>query len=304
MAISGVKEIRDRMRIEYSQEKPPPNLNNDITSPDSIPDLPYVTLFFEHLALCNTVMCDFEANGRRNGGEIVYKAASPDELALVQGAKVAGIQLISREHNRVTIYNSATKETQVFKVVAEFPFDSVRKRMSVVIKDLQTKTHKLLCKGADSVMLQRILFEKNGIEGLRQIVDEDLYQYSCEGLRTLLVGSRNISKPEYDEFKRLYRKLQQQIGPQKEDSLFSLYDSMEQKLRYIGCSAIEDKLQEGVSVTISKLMSADVRFFMLTGDKLETAIEIARSCQIIQDNMYVLILGKQVRDEVYKKLFK
>jgi len=79
---------------------------------------------------------------------------------------------------------------------------------------------------------------------------------------------------------------------------------LEQKLRYIGCSAIEDKLQEGVSVTIAKLMQADIRFFMLTGDKLETAIEIARSCQIIQDNMYVLILWKQNRDEVYKRMFK
>jgi magnesium-transporting ATPase (P-type) len=53
---------------------------------------------------------------------------------------------------------------------------------------------------------------------------------------------------------------------------------MEQKLRFVGCSAIEDKLQEGVSVTIAKLMMAEIRFFMLTGDKLETAIEIARSC--------------------------
>jgi P-type E1-E2 ATPase len=56
---------------------------------------------------------------------------------------------------------------------------------------------------------------------------------------------------------------------------------METKLRYIGCTAIEDKLQTGVSVTIAKLLLADIRFFMLTGDKLETAIEIAKSCQII-----------------------
>jgi magnesium-transporting ATPase (P-type) len=79
---------------------------------------------------------------------------------------------------------------------------------------------------------------------------------------------------------------------------------MEQKLRFVGCSAIEDKLQEGVSVTIAKLMMAEIRFFMLTGDKLETAIEIARSCQIIQDNMMVLILGKHSRELVYKRMFK
>lgn len=53
---------------------------------------------------------------------------------------------------------------------------------------------------------------------------------------------------------------------------------MEQKLRYLGCTAIEDKLQEGVPITIAKMLEADIRFFMLTGDKLETAIEIAKSC--------------------------
>ena len=127
-------------------------------------------------------------------------------------------------------------------------------------------------------MLERIIFEKNGIEGLRHIVDEDLYQYSIEGLRTLLVAQRNISKEEYQKFKATYVSIQKQIGPEKEQKLFNLFDNMEQKLRFIGCSAIEDKLQEGVSVTIAKLMVADIRFFMLTGDKLETAIEIARSC--------------------------
>ena len=60
--------------------------------------------------------------------------------------------------------------------------------------------------------------------------------------------------------------------------MLELYDQMENLMRYIGCSAIEDKLQEGAAVTIAKLMQADIRFFMLTGDKLETAIEIAKSC--------------------------
>lgn len=76
---------------------------------------------------------------------------------------------------------------------------------------------------------------------------------------------------------------------------------MEQKLRYLGCSAIEDKLQEGVAVTIEKLIQADIRFFMLTGDKLETAIEIAKSCQVIQTSMKVVILKKN-RDELIKRL--
>ena len=122
-------------------------------------------------------------------------------------------------------------------------------------------------------------------------MEEDLYTYAVEGLRTLIISSRSIQKDEYIKFKKVYKQVQAQIGPTKEQTLMQIYDSMEQNLRYIGCSAIEDKLQEGVSVTIAKLIQADIRFFMLTGDKLETAIEIARSCQIIQEQMYVLILG-------------
>ncbi len=157
------------MKIEHADDKMKQSEATSVQQSSVISNFeyPYVTLFFQHLALCNTVTCDFEATNNRGGGEIVYKAASPDELALVQGAKTAGIQLVSREHNRATIYNSATKETLVFKQIVEFPFDSVRKRMSVIIKDNQTGQYKILCKGADSVMLDRIIFEKNGIEGLR-----------------------------------------------------------------------------------------------------------------------------------------
>lgn len=147
-------------------------------------------------------------------------------------------------------------------------------------------------------MMDRIYFEKNGIEDLKKIVDEDLYHYSCEGYRTLLFAQRSIIKEEYQTFKRLYNNLQMSSNPSKESKLFELYDQMEQKLRYVGCSAIEDKLQDGVAITISKLMQADVKFFMLTGDKLETAIEIAKSCQVIQDDMKVIVLGKKQKESL------
>jgi len=118
MAVSGTKEIRERLRVEQKHEKlkqaknaAEPQKEKSTPPQVSSVDLHYVTMFFQSLALCNTVMCDFDTTGRRGGGEIIYKAASPDELALVQGAKVAAIQLVSREYSRVTIYNSATKET-------------------------------------------------------------------------------------------------------------------------------------------------------------------------------------------------
>jgi phospholipid-transporting ATPase len=45
----------------------------------------------------------------------------------------------------------------------------------------------------------------------------------------------------------------------------------------MGITAVEDKLQEGVPATIATLIKADIRFFVLTGDKLESSIELAHS---------------------------
>ena len=73
--------------------------------------------------------------------------------------------------------------------------------------------------------------------------------------------------------------------PQKEAKLAELYDSYERDLTYGGSTAIEDKLQYGVPETIDMLIQANIKVWVLTGDKQETAIEIGKSCKLIQDNM-------------------
>lgn len=45
----------------------------------------------------------------------------------------------------------------------------------------------------------------------------------------------------------------------------------------LGATAIEDRLQAGVPETISTLMRADIKIWVLTGDKQETAINIGES---------------------------
>lgn len=75
-----------------------------------------------------------------------------------------------------------------------------------------------------------------------------------------------------------------------------LYGQMEKGLGYLGCTAIEDKLQEGVPETIATIIQADIRFWVLTGDKLETAIEIAKSCKIIEPDTLTVTLSAQSLD--------
>lgn len=47
-----------------------------------------------------------------------------------------------------------------------------------------------------------------------------------------------------------------------------------QNLMLLGATAIEDRLQAGVPETIATLMRADIKIWVLTGDKQETAINI------------------------------
>ena len=65
----------------------------------------------------------------------------------------------------------------------------------------------------------------------------------------------------------------------------------------MGCSAIEDELQEEVPETIQKLMDAQIKIWVLTGDKQETAIEIGKSCNLINDEtMELAILSSSSKD--------
>jgi magnesium-transporting ATPase (P-type) len=77
---------------------------------------------------------------------------------------------------------------------------------------------------------------------------------------------------------------------------------MERGLTYLGATAIEDKLQDGVPETIAKLIETEIRVWVLTGDKQETAIEIGRSCRLIQEDMDEIILTSKTSEEFKDKL--
>ncbi|EGW35453.1 uncharacterized protein SPAPADRAFT_132524 [Spathaspora passalidarum NRRL Y-27907] len=119
---------------------------------------------------------------------------------------------------------------------------------------------------------------------------EHVEEFSTEGLRTLLYSFRWLDKTEYEQWSREYSdakialadraKLVERVG-----------GKIETGLELIGATAIEDKLQEGVSEAIVKLRRAGIKLWMLTGDKRETAINIGYSCQLIKDYSTVVVLS-------------
>ena len=86
--------------------------------------------FFRLLAVCHTVVVDKNPKT----GEIQYQASSPDELALIHGAKQVGLVLMDKSTEKMVVHNEITNEDEEYFIKAEFPFDSTRKRMTLLVK--------------------------------------------------------------------------------------------------------------------------------------------------------------------------
>lgn len=169
------------------------------------------------------------------GGATKYSASSPDELALVMGAKFCGITYLERTTSSLTIqlYEGSIER---YEILAEFPFDSTRKRMTLLVRF--NNKYLVLTKGADSIMMPRLTIDKS----MQEKMEADLYKFACDGLRTLVMSQKEITEAEYKQFEESHRNLKTSLDSNKELKLNELYDSIEMRLSYVGASAIEDKL--------------------------------------------------------------
>lgn len=141
--------------------------------------------FLRCLMTCHTVVR--ESNG-------TYRAESPDELALVQGATGGfDCQLVERGSREMTVCIDGQNYT--YTILAVNAFNADRKRMSVLLKDNATGEYLLLCKGADNIMLP--LCDVTPDEDVS--LNESLTELSNMGLRTLVVAQRVVSSTEVNK---------------------------------------------------------------------------------------------------------
>lgn len=236
------------------------------------------------LSVCHTVIPE-----KMPDGTIVYHAASPDERALVYGASRYGYHFISRTPSYVEIDALGVKEK--YEILTVLEFTSARKRMSVIVKDPAGKI-KLFCKGADTVIYERL--DSSGREH-SEILLQHLEHFATEGLRTLCYAVAELKKADYEDWKQLYHKATISLQ-HREEKIEEAANLIERKLKLIGATAIEDKLQEGVPETIATLLQADINIWVLTGDKQETAINIGYSCKLLSHGMQHLILNEEGLD--------
>ncbi|KAG8160657.1 hypothetical protein KVR01_008921 [Diaporthe batatas] len=116
-----------------------------------------------------------------------------------------------------------------------------------------------------------------------------LDDFAAEGLRTLLYAHKYIAEEDYKAWKEVFHAAETSLVD-RQTRIEEAGDLIEQNLDLVGASAIEDKLQRGVPETIDKLRRANIKIWMLTGDKRETAINIAHSARICLPESEVYIL--------------
>jgi len=87
---------------------------------------------------------------------------------------------------------------------------------------------------------------------------------------------------------------------QREEKMDAVAEKIEQDFDLIGSTAIEDKLQDDVGNTIRDIKSAGVKLWVLTGDKIETAINIGFSCKLLDREMEIFVLNKETTKELYQ----
>ncbi|KZL78152.1 phospholipid-translocating P-type ATPase [Colletotrichum tofieldiae] len=113
--------------------------------------------------------------------------------------------------------------------------------------------------------------------------------FAAEGLRTLIYADKVLSAEEYGAWKKLFSEAETSLT-QRQERIEEVSEIIEQSLHLLGASAVEDKLQKGVPETIEKLRRANIKICMLTGDKRETAINIAHSTRICGPGSSISVL--------------
>lgn len=121
---------------------------------------------------------------------------------------------------------------------------------------------------------------------------QHINDFATEGLRTLLYGHRFLSEDEYGRWKSVYHDATTSLVD-RQRLVEAAGELIEQQLELGGATAIEDKLQQGVPETIDRLRRANIKMWMLTGDKRETAINIGLSCRLIKDYSTVTVLDAE-----------
>ena len=262
------------------------NLKNNNDSP-ILTQYEAIEHFLLNIATNHNVLID----KRSEKNDIIYQGVSPDEVTLVSTADELGFTFISRENNIIVIeiydYEKDKKEIREFEILKQFDFESERQRSSIILKDKKTNKIIIYIKGSDQKIFN--LINNFSSQYLFEISKQHLDQFAHEGLRTLCYSFKYLDDNEYNLWSQEFDDIKYKCIRDKnlKDQLDLLIEKIERNSILLGVSALEDKLQDRVKNDIEDFIEAGINFWMITGDKMDTAETIGYSCGIISEDSEV-----------------
>lgn len=265
-AFSDVERIGDQ-RVQDN------NLVSALTTASKDRDL--LIQNFHCLTLCHSVVFDEHLN---------WNSCSAEEIAFLNFSANYGFMYQTPE-----IVGSATLQvvnelgtSRKYKLLERFEFTSERRRMSVVV-DINDEIF-MYTKGADDMVHARLDL------GLSRDVDAVMFQIeklSQQGLRLMMLGYKPIERKAWFAFMLEYSKVKN--DPAETEKKLQLQDQMESELLLLGACAVEDRLQESVPDAIRFMRSAGVKVWVITGDKSQTGLAVARNCQLLDETCELML---------------
>ncbi|KAL5056532.1 hypothetical protein RYX36_037214 [Vicia faba] len=252
--------------------------------------------FFLALATCNTIVPLVVDTPDPDVKLLDYQGESPDEQALAYAAAAYGFMLIERTSGHIVI--DIHGERLKFNVLGLHEFDSDRKRMSVIL-GYPDNSVKLFVKGADTTMFS--IIDKSYNMDLIKSTETHLHSYSSLGLRTLVIGMRELNTSEFEQWHASYEAASTAVFG-RAAMLRKISNHVENNVCILGASAIEDKLQHGVPEAIESLRAAGITVWVLTGDKQETAVSIGFSSKLLTRSMTQIIISSNNKASCRKSL--
>ena len=219
----------------------PEDLFKSARAPSEVKDLTPYGLLIEAMSVCHTVK-PIKQKGMMNES-LKYYSSSPDEVALIESLdNDFDLQLIDNKNNLISLKSSyAIGLHKQYKIIYSFPFSSEAARMGSLVIDTDVNEAFFVVKGSDASISPLLQY----IEDMKQ-VDYLSTQLAKEGLRTLVFAMRHITSVQQAET---------WVNARREGKMTEEYfrNLLETKLQFVGITAVEDKLQDQASETLSKL---------------------------------------------------
>ena len=252
-------------------------------------------MFFLIVNCCHDCFSVSKDNEGENGeyellmDHIGFEGPSPDEVALLKASKNnCGYLHKGSDTKQSIIYTKLNTHIIVDKYFT-FQFDSNRKMMSIIIK--YKEKYLMLVKGADTSIEERLANHPTAQ------FKACMYNFDVEGLRTMLFAVKLMSKQEVDAFLTKLKEFEMSSDYARIDRIKK---EIEFGLTLIGGSAIEDKLQDGLKESIERFRDANIRIWVITGDKGATATNIAFNSNIFKREEPVIRFKANDIDNLYE----